>query len=61
VNRERSARRGDRAEVTFATSNGSQRVRLERSFGDPMRLTCHATHEQAPPVWRALEIASATG
>jgi hypothetical protein len=26
-----------------------------------MRLTCHATHEQAPPVWRALEIAGVTG
>ena len=61
VVRERADRRDECAEVTFATSNGSQRVRLERSFGGPMRLTCHATHEHAPPVWRALEIAGVTG
>jgi hypothetical protein len=56
VIRERSDRRGDRAEVTFTTANGRHRVRLERTLGAPMRLTCHASHEHAPPVWRALEI-----
>jgi hypothetical protein len=56
VIRERSDRRGDRVEVTFTTANGRHRVRLERTLGAPMRLTCHASHEHAPPVWRALEI-----
>lgn len=53
---ERSDRRGDRAEVIFATVMGRHRVRLERTLGAPMRLTCHASHEHAPPVWRALEV-----
>ena len=60
VIRERSNRRGDRAEVTFATAYGRHGVRLERTLGAPMRLTCHASHEHAPPVWRALEIERAT-
>ncbi len=53
---EGSFRRGDLAEVAFATPGGSHRVRLERTLGAPMRLTCHASTEQAPPVWRVLEI-----
>jgi hypothetical protein len=53
---ERSDRRGDLAEVIFATVNGPHRVRLERTLGAPMRLTCHASHEDAPPVWRVLGI-----
>ena len=56
VTPEASGRRGDLAEVVFATPNGSHRVRLERTLGAPMRLTCHASTEQAPPVWRVLEI-----
>jgi hypothetical protein len=49
-------RRGDRVEVTFATGDGSHHVRLQRVLGPPMRLTCHASTEQAPPVWRVLGI-----
>ena len=56
VTQESSGRRGEMAEVAFATSSGSHRVRLERTLGAPMRLTCHASAEQAPPVWRVLEI-----
>jgi hypothetical protein len=56
VTPESYSRRGDLAEVTFVTANGSHRVRLERAHGPPMRLTCHASTEQAPPVWRVLEI-----
>jgi hypothetical protein len=56
VTPERSDRRRDRAEVMFATAVGSHRVRLERVLGAPMRLTCHASTEQAPPVWQVLEI-----
>jgi hypothetical protein len=56
VTRERSDRRGDRAEVTFATSKGRHRVRLERTLGAAMRLTCHASDEQTPPLWRTREI-----
>jgi len=56
VTPEGSDRRGNRAEVTFATANGRRRVRLERALGAPMRLTCHASHDHAPPVWRVLEI-----
>ena len=56
VVRKRSTRRGDRAEVTFATANGRHRVRLERTLGAPMRLTCHASHEHAPPLWQPFEI-----
>ncbi len=48
VTPERSDRRGDRAEVVFATVNGPHRVRLERTLGAPMRLTCHASHEARP-------------
>ena len=56
VTPERSGRRGNRAEVTFGTVTGSHRVRLERVLGTPMRLTCHASTEQAPPVWNVLAI-----
>jgi hypothetical protein len=56
VTPERSGRRGDRADVRFATSSGPHRVRLERVLGAPMRLTCHASTAQAPPVWRLLGI-----
>ncbi len=56
VTRERAGRRGDRAEVIFATESGSHLVRLERVLGAPMRLTCHAASEEAPPLWRTLEI-----
>jgi hypothetical protein len=56
VSPEGSDRRGDRAEVTFATTEGAHRVRLERTLGEPMRLTCHSSHEEAPPVWRVLAI-----
>jgi hypothetical protein len=52
----RSGRRGNRAEVTFTTAAGSHRVRLLRALGTSMRLTCHASTEQAPPVWQVLEI-----
>ena len=56
VTPEASGRRGDLAEITFATESGPHRVRLERALGAPMRLTCHASTEQAAPVWRTLEI-----
>jgi hypothetical protein len=49
-------RRGDVAEVSFATPNGPYRVRVERTRGAPMRLTCHAATEEAPPIWRVLAI-----
>jgi hypothetical protein len=52
----RAGRRGERAEVTFDTAGGPHHVRLERVLGAPMRLTCHASNEEAPPVWRTLEI-----
>jgi len=52
-------RRGDAAEVVFATPRGDVRVTLERSLGTPLRLTCHADHEETPAVWRtrAIELA----
>ena len=56
VTPEGSDRRGSAMEVTFATANGRRRVRLARTIGAPMRLTCHASHDHAPPVWRVLEI-----
>ena len=52
----RADRRGDRAEIVFATDRGSHRVRLERVPGSPMRLTCHASKEESPPTWRSLSI-----
>jgi hypothetical protein len=61
VSPEGSDRRGDLAEVRFATAKGAHRVRLERTLGGPMRLTCHSTHEEAPPVWRVLAIELAGG
>lgn len=53
---EHAEHRGERVEVHFATANGPYRVRLERTVGAPMRLTCHSSTEEAPPVWRVLEI-----
>jgi hypothetical protein len=52
----RALRRGHTAEVTFATPRGRIRVTLERSLGAPLRLTCHATDEVQPPVWRTIAI-----
>ena len=45
-----------RAEVVFTTPRGRWAVRLERSPGPPMRLTCHATVEQSRAVWTVLGI-----
>lgn len=56
VTPERAGRRGDRAEVVFESEEGSHLVLLERVLGAPMRLTCHASSEEAPPMWRTLEI-----
>lgn len=50
-------RRGDMATVTFATPEVPYRVRLERFAGEPMRLTCHSEREEAPQLWRPVEIA----
>jgi hypothetical protein len=57
----RAQRRGDEAEVVFATPRGDVRVTLERSLGTPLRLTCHADHEETTTVWRtrAIELADA--
>ena len=61
VTPERAGRRGERAEVVFATERGSHLVLLEQVLGAPMRLTCHASSEEAPPMWRTLEIRRAVG
>ena len=45
-----------RAAVVFTTPRGRWGVRLERSPGPPMRLTCHATVEQSRTVWTVLGI-----
>ena len=57
----RADRRGDRADVVFATERGPHRVRVERVLGAPMRLTCHASSAEAPPTWRTLEIEPSGG
>ena len=49
-------RDGDRTDVGFVTPLGRVAVRLERSLRAPMRLTCHASNEEAPPEWRVLAI-----
>jgi hypothetical protein len=56
VRRPRSRRDGDLAEVVFDTPSGAHLVRLERSFGEPMRLTCRSAREEPPPLWRATDI-----
>lgn len=56
VRRPRARRDGDRAEVEFDTPSGAHVVRLERSYGDPMRLTCQSAREETPPRWRATDI-----
>jgi hypothetical protein len=55
----RARRAGDEAEVVFATPRGEVRVTLERALGTPLRLTCHAEHEETTSVWRtqAIELA----
>ena len=54
----RSAQRHHRATVMFATSSGPRHIELERSLGDPMRLTCHSEREETPAVWRPIGEAS---
>ncbi len=56
VRRKDARRSGNRAVVTFATPSGRREVRLQRTFGTPMRLTCHAELEEAPQIWQALKI-----
>ena len=56
VSPQQASRRGERADVVFATELGPHRVALERVLGTPMRLTCHAADEESPPAWRTLEI-----
>lgn len=56
VSPQHAERRGDRADVIFATGLGPHRVRLERTLGAPIRLTCHASDEESPPSWRTLSI-----
>jgi hypothetical protein len=42
--------------TVFATPLGSYGVTLERLETQPMRLTCHAEHEEAPTSWRMVAI-----
>jgi hypothetical protein len=49
-------RQGDRVAVGADTPIGPVRVELERMSGTPMRLTCHASSEEARPGWRVLGI-----
>ena len=42
--------------VVFATPTGPFLVRLKSVPGAPMRLTCHATFEEARREWRVLGI-----
>jgi hypothetical protein len=56
VRLEHAERNGDRAVVRFATPGGRRDVRLERTLGPPMRLTCHSRREEPPTAWRPLEI-----
>jgi hypothetical protein len=59
VTPERASRDGDLAEVAFTTPVGPHTVRLERTLGTPMRLTCRSELEEAPVIWRPREIALA--
>jgi hypothetical protein len=47
---------GDASEVTFSTSIGELRVRLDRIAGPPMRLTCHSAREEIPVRWRPIDV-----
>jgi hypothetical protein len=49
-------RHGDAADVTFSTPRGEVHVALERMLGTPLRLTCHATEELTPRIWRTVAI-----
>jgi hypothetical protein len=49
-------REGGRVAIECTTPRGRWAVRLERSAGPPMRLTCHASVEQARAVWTVLGI-----
>jgi hypothetical protein len=61
VTLEGATREDDRAIVTFATPGGHYAVTLERSPGEPMRLTCHSQREESPTPWRTLEVTAAGG
>jgi hypothetical protein len=58
---EGATREDDHAIVTFAVPGGRYAVTLERSPGEPMRLTCHSQREESPTPWRAVEVTPATG
>ena len=61
VTPEHVERREDLAEVRFATPEGPVAVRLSRAASHPMRLTCHAEHEESLPRWTVLEVRAADG
>jgi hypothetical protein len=53
---EGATREDDHAIVTFAAPDGRYAVTLERTIGEPMRLTCHSEREESPTPWHPLEI-----
>jgi hypothetical protein len=48
-------RHGDQAKVTFAATNDRYSVSLVRTFGAPMRLTCHSERAEPPTIWRPVD------
>lgn len=52
---EGATREDDHAIVTFTAPDGRYAVTLERTPGEPMRLTCHSEREESPASWHPLE------
>jgi len=53
---EGASRAGDAVSVTFATPAGTATVSLVVDAASPRFLTCHSTHEEAPPTYRVTSI-----
>jgi hypothetical protein len=55
---ERVRRAGTRTMTTFAVDDGRSDVTIERGGASPRRLTCHAEHDESPPSYRLVAIAT---
>jgi hypothetical protein len=57
VELERARRSAGELAARFVTRAGRFEVRLSVDAAEPFALTCHSGREEAPPAYRALEIA----
>ena len=49
-------RQGAGVVVSLATPRGVASVTVERVFGEPIRMTCHAERAERPPAWHVTDL-----